>query len=309
MKSIALSLIIATLTICAHAQDLYIKTFGNSYDKPILFLHGGPGYNCVNFEATTAQRLADKGFYVVVYDRRGEGRSKEISAQYTFQETMDDLLNIYQKYQLPNATLIGHSFGGVIGTLFAEKHPEKVQSLILIGAPIALQETFATIIASSKALYQTKNDSVNLRYIAMLENMNKSSIEYSSYCFMHAMQNGFYSPKNPTEEAKTIYATFRTDTVLSKYAGQMSYEAPQGFWKNEKYTTLDLTDNLKNLSKKKVPVFGLYGKNDGLYSVEQVAKLEKLIGKKNVMYWDNCSHNVFMDQQSPFIQAVQQWAK
>ena len=309
MKKNILSLLLLFATLLTHSQDLYINVFGDSKNQPLIFLHGGPGYNCANFEGTTAQQLANKGFYVIVYDRRGEGRSKDVPAMYTFQETINDLVAIYQKYNLKKATLVGHSFGGVVGTFFAEKHPEKVQSLILVGAPVALQETFATIITSSKALYQAKNDSVNLRYIALLENMNKSSLEYSSYCFMHAMQNGFYSPQQPSEEAKNIYATFRTDTALAQYAGQMSYEAPQGFWKNEKYTTLDLTDKLKSLRRKKVPIFGLYGKEDGLYSEEQVAKLQKLIGKKNVYYLDHCSHNVFADQQTLFIQAVENWAK
>ena len=37
------------------AQGLYIKTFGKPDAKPIIFLHGGPGYNCASFERTTAQ--------------------------------------------------------------------------------------------------------------------------------------------------------------------------------------------------------------------------------------------------------------
>src|SRR5690606_29831600 len=100
----------------------YIKTFGNKKDKPIVFLHGGPGYNAVNFEATTAQKLADKGFYVIVYDRRGEGRSVDSEANYTFKEAFDDINAIYQQYSLTKATVIGHSFGGVVATLFAEQY-------------------------------------------------------------------------------------------------------------------------------------------------------------------------------------------
>lgn len=87
-------------TIVANGQTIYTKTFGNSKDKPVIFLHGGPGYNCVNFEATTAQQLADKGFFVIVYDRRGEGRSKDPNAKFTFNETFNDLNNIYSEYKL-----------------------------------------------------------------------------------------------------------------------------------------------------------------------------------------------------------------
>jgi proline iminopeptidase len=296
-------------TIVANGQNIYTKTFGNSKDKPIIFLHGGPGYNCANFEATTAQQLADKGFYVIVYDRRGEGRSKDPNAQFTFKETFEDLNTIYKKYGLTKSTLIGHSFGGVVATLFAEKYPEKIQSIILVGAPVSLQETFKTIISTSKVIYQAKKDSINLNYISMLENMDRNSIEYSSYSFMHAIQNGFYSPKNPTDEARIIYSKFKTDTLLTKYASQMTYQAPQGFWKNEKYTSIDLTSNLKNLQEKNIKIRGLYGKDDGLYSADQVKELQNKLGENNVKYFGNCSHNVFVDQQAQFIDAVETWTK
>ncbi|GAB1372856.1 alpha/beta hydrolase [Candidatus Kapaibacterium sp.] len=293
----------------ANGENIYTKTFGNPKDKAIIYLHGGPGYNCANFEATTAQRLANKGFFVVVYDRRGEGRSKDPNAKYTFKETFDDLNTIYQKYGLTKSTLIGHSFGGVVATLFAENFPDKIQSIILVGAPVSLQETFKTIITTSKIIYQTKNDSNNLKYLNMIENMDKNSIEYSSYSFMHAMQNGFYTPKNLTEEAKTIYSKFKSDTILTKYATQMNYQAPQGFWKNEKYTAINLTANLKKLKENRINIYGLYGKDDGLYSADQVKDLKNILGENKVKYIDNCSHNVFIDQQSQFIDEIEQWAK
>lgn len=309
MKTIITTTILIMATLFTDGQSIYTKTFGSSKDKPIIFLHGGPGYNCVNFEATTAQQLADQGFFVIVYDRRGEGRSNDPNAKFTFKETFDDLNSIYQKYSLTKPTLIGHSFGGVIATLFAEKYPDKIQSIILVGSPVSLQETFKTIISTSKTIYQTKNDSLNLYYISMLENMDTNSIEYSSYSFMHAMQNGFYSPKNPTEEAKIIYSKFKTDTLLTKYTSQMTYQAPQGFWKNEKYTTINLTKNLQTLQKQKIKIYGLYGKDDGLYSNQQVTDLQNLIGSNNLKYFDNCSHSIFIDQQTLFIETLKTWTE
>lgn len=291
------------------SQTIYSRTFGNPQENPVIFLHGGPGYNCANFEATTAQALAEKGFYVIVYDRRAEGRSEDTKAQFTFRETFDDLNLLYQKYGLSKATLIGHSFGGIVAALFAEDHPEKVQSVILVSAPVSLQATFKTILTKSKSLYLAKSDSLNLHYISMLENMDTTSIQYSSYCFGHALQNGFYSPKAATDEAKKIYLTFKTDTVLTKYAMNMTYEAPYGFWTNEKYTTIDLTDNLSAVQKLGVEIFGLYGVDDGLYSTSQVSDLQTILGQNNLKYLENCSHNVFIDQQAQFLGTVMEWGK
>lgn len=289
------------------AQSIYTKTYGNPKGQAAIFLHGGPGYNSASFEGTTAEELARNGFYVIVYDRRGEGRSTDNKAVFTFEESLKDLNEIYKKFKLKKAILIGHSFGGIVATLYTEQQPKKVAALVLVGAPIIFQETFSNIIERSTAIYETKEDQTNLHYMNLLKTMDKSSIEYSSYCFSHAMQNGFYNTKTPNSQAKTLYKQFTTNPLLLKYGGKMSYEAPQGFWKNEQYTSLDLTNNLKNILQQKTPIWGLYGREDGLFSTKQVENLEKLLGANQLLYFENCSHNVFIDQQSKFILALKNW--
>ncbi|WP_341227620.1 alpha/beta hydrolase [uncultured Arcticibacterium sp.] len=304
MKKILTAFVIIISTIVVHSQSIYSKAFGNPNDKPVIFLHGGPGYNAVGFESTTAQKLSENGFYVITYDRRGEGRSTNKNAKFTFDETFKDINLIYDEFNLTSATLIGHSFGGLIATLYAEKYPNKTESIVLVSAPLSMQETLSTILKSSKSIYTKNNDSVNLKYIAMLENMDKNSLEYNSYLFSHAMQNGFYYTKEPTQEAVNIYSMFRTDTLLIKYSSQMTYEAPRGFWQNEKYTSLDLNENLKQVIKNGTAVLGLYGKDDGLFSEAQIRNIESLIGENNMAYLDNCSHNLFIDQQTKFINTL-----
>jgi proline iminopeptidase len=50
-----------------------------------------------------------------------------------------------------------------------------------------------------------------------------------------------------------------------------------------------------------VKVYGIYGQEDGLFSPEQVKTLEAIIGAKNVYYVPEASHNVFIDQQTLFL--------
>lgn len=283
------------------AQEVYSQTFGNVNDKAIIFLHGGPGYNSVNFEVSTAEELANNGFFVIVYDRRGEGQSQNIAADYTFAQTFEDLNEIYNKYHIEKATLIGHSFGGIIATLFAEKQPEKVQSIFLVSAPVAFQKCLQSVLASVKKIYTEKQDTVNLNYVKMLENMDSASLQYSSYLFMHAMSNKFYSPKEPTEKAQQLYAELRNNTLVQKYGNLSDYKAPMGFWTNENYTTIDLTENIKRLKNNNLNIFGIYGKDDGIIPESQVEDLRELIGNENVLYIENASHNVFIDRQDEFI--------
>jgi proline iminopeptidase len=308
MMKILKTLCLLIITNITSGQNLYLKSFGDPKSKPVIFLHGGPGYNSAAFEITTAQRLADSGYFVIVYDRRGEGRSKDSNASYTFAETFNDLNNIYEKYSITNASLLGHSFGGMAALLFAEKYPGKVSNLFLVGAPVSLQETYRNIISRSKEIYLKKKDSINLNYINMLQAIDTASLDYSTYCFAHAMQNGFYSPKKLSDEAKQIYSRMRKDS-LSKYNYQMTTVPPAKFWKNEHYTTLDLTTTIKSIIKKKVSMYGIYGKEDGLYSEQQISKLAEMLGINNLLYLENCSHSVFIDQQTLFIESVVRWTR
>ncbi|RZJ72169.1 alpha/beta hydrolase [Flavobacterium sp.] len=307
MKKAVLVSFLFVLNVC-FGQELYVRTFGNPEDKAVIFLHGGPGYNSASFEVTTAKPLSDKGFFVIVYDRRGEGRSTDANAKFDFAQTDEDLIGLFSRFQLKKATLIGHSFGGMVAIKFAEKFPEKVNSLVLVGAPLNLQESFDQIVARCRKIYEDKNDSGNLNYIGIMEKMDKTTMEYASYCFGHAMYNGFYSPKNPSEASKKIYSEAKEKPAFG-YASKMTVEPPAGFSKNENYTTLDLTQNLKNLVAKKAKVFALYGKDDGLYTSGQVEKVGEIIRKQHLVYLEDCSHSVFIDQQEIFIESVGNWSK
>jgi len=295
------------LVASVRSQALFTKAFGGQSQKAIIFLHGGPGYNAATFERSTAQVLAENGFYVIVYDRRGEGRSTDKNAKFTFEETFNDLNAIYDTFDLKTATLIGHSFGGIVATLYAELHPNKVKSVVLVSTPLSMQETLSTIVKSCKEIYVRNKDTVNLNYIRMLEKTDKSSIQYSSYCFSHAMQNGFYHPQKPTTKALQMYTNFKKDPVLLKYSSQMTYEAPMGFWKNEKYTRLDITDMVNRIKTQHTPFFGIYGEDDGLFSEMQMEKIRNLIGDTNFKKFDHASHNPFIDRQKEFIDTLKEW--
>jgi len=179
---------------------------------------------------------------------------------------------------------------------------------VLVGAPVNLQESFKNILKNCKNNYINLSDSNGLKAISLIEKLDTTSLFYSSSCFIQASKNGAYFPKNPSDDARILYDELKKDS-LYKYAKEMTYLPPQGYWKNEKYTTIDLTNNIKDLVKKKVPVFGFYGKEDGLYSAEQIESLKNIIGLENIIYYDNCSHNVFIDRQKDFLLQFKSWVK
>jgi proline iminopeptidase len=307
--------VVTALMFCAiitQAQNRYLKTFGSQKNTPLLFLHGGPGGCSIDFELTTAQTLADNGFFVIVYDRRGEGRSDDEGAEYTFDQTNADILHIYEKYSLKTASLIGHSYGGVVATKFTKKHPDKVKSIVLAGAPVDLQMCFKTILKTVESKVIAKNDSTMLKQLDFVKKQDTSSIYYSSGSFMLAMQNGIYNARNPDSSAIKLYSALMNSPEAKTYFQNMEktnyrsmYASSMGFFNKEKYTTLNLTSDLQSL--KTTPIYGIYGEEDGLFDKNQISIIRSFT--RDFAYLEDCSHNPFMDKQAEFINRLVIWLK
>lgn len=309
MKFIRVVFIIAVLIFAKQSfAQLFHKTYGKQSNPAIVFLHGGPGYNSFTFESSTAQRLADEGYYVVVYDQRGCGRSTEVEdSKYTFDEAVADLDNIYQSTGVKKATLVGHSWGGALSLMYAEQHPDKVKNIILVGAPMDYPQTFKAIVKNAREAYTEQGKQHQLKYLDMLETFDKESLQYANYCFMQAMGSGLYSPDSTTEEAKAIKTRVKQSPDI-QLASEMTQEPVIGLYNSEHYTTLVLYDKLKSL-KKSVPVYGIYGDEDGLFDDTQLNKIGETLEPKNFAVVTGASHSVFIDQQDKFISLLKKYMK
>ena len=308
MKKIYLILfcILTSLTINAQTNTIYSKAYGQSENPAIIFIHGGPRGNSTLFEGTTAEKLAEKGFYVIVYDRRGEGRSIDTTATFTFQEAIKDLNSLYQKYNIKKANIIAHSFGGIVGTLFTEQNPEKVNSLILTGALFSQQETYDHILETTKKIYLERKDNLMLAKIAEIEKLPKNSAEYRQQCYEVASKNNYFKMPFPTKEANQL----REDYEKSEFGKNniRNDNAPILFYKNESKNNIDTKKILINL-KKQIKLFAIYGNQDQIFSEKQLNDMKKIVKKQNFKIIDNCSHYPFVDQQNEFRNTIEKWIK
>lgn len=291
----------------AQTEKIYSKAYGKSENPTIIFIHGGPRGNSTLFEGTTAENLAGKGFYVIVYDRRGEGRSIDTTATFTFQEAISDLNSIYEKYNIKRANIIAHSFGGLVGTLFTEQNPERVSSLILAGALFSQQETYNHILETTRKIYKKKNDTLMLSKISEIERLAKNSAEYRKQCYEIASMNNYFKMPFPTNESNQLRENYEN----SEYGKSniRNDDAPILFYKNESKNNIDTKPILKKLKKENVKLFAIYGLQDKIFSEKQLCDMKKIVGKQNFKTIDNCSHYPFVDQQNLFIEIIEKWIK
>ncbi|KEQ31252.1 alpha/beta hydrolase [Pedobacter antarcticus 4BY] len=300
--SVLVTLIVYTCFQSLFAQNLYSKAYGDRKNPPMIYIHGGPRGNSTLFEGTTAQKLADLGFYVIVYDRRGEGRSKDSSANLTFDEASHDLNNLIKQYGLKKVSLIGHSFGGIVSTLFTNQNPEKVDRLILVGALFAQQESYDYILRTGAQTATAQNDTASIRKINYINTLDKRGAEYRQLTYEIASRFGYFKMPKPTEESKNVNKEYDTGDFYK--SNIRNNQAPVLFYKNESHVNIDTKPILKSLSTKGVKLFAIYGANDGIFSSKQISDLEKITGKKKLYIIENCSHYPFVDQQSQFLKIM-----
>lgn len=111
--------------------EIFYKDWGTG--QPIVFHHGWP----LSADDWDAQMMffVNKGFRVIAHDRRGHGRSSQVSDGHDMDHYAADAAAVVEHLNLRDAVHIGHSTGGGEATHYVAKHGKgRVAKLVLIGA-------------------------------------------------------------------------------------------------------------------------------------------------------------------------------
>jgi non-heme chloroperoxidase len=123
-------------TITTHDDtQIYYKDWGPKSAQPIVFHHGWP----LSSDDWDTQMLyfVDQGYRVVAHDRRGHGRSTQVSDGHDMDHYAADAAAVVEHLDLKNAIHVGHSTGGGEATRYVARHglrQGRVAKLVLIGA-------------------------------------------------------------------------------------------------------------------------------------------------------------------------------
>ncbi|WAI85694.1 MULTISPECIES: alpha/beta fold hydrolase [Achromobacter] len=90
--------------------QIFFKDWGPKSAQPLMFHHGWP----LSSDDWDAQMLyfVNKGFRVIAHDRRGHGRSSQVSEGHDMDHYAADASAVAEHLDLRNAVHIGHSTGG-----------------------------------------------------------------------------------------------------------------------------------------------------------------------------------------------------
>ena len=111
--------------------EIYYKDWGTG--QPIVFSHGWP----LSADDWDAQMLffLKQGYRVIAHDRRGHGRSSQVTDGHDMDHYADDLAALTAHLDLKDAIHVGHSTGGGEVTRYLARHGESgVYKAALISA-------------------------------------------------------------------------------------------------------------------------------------------------------------------------------
>lgn len=98
---------------------------------PLVLIHGYPLDHSIWNEV--ADMLKDD-FDVTLPDLRGFGESTTVDIPYGMNEIADDIAQLLTKLSIEKAMIAGHSMGGYVALAFANKYPDRISGLALVGS-------------------------------------------------------------------------------------------------------------------------------------------------------------------------------
>src|SRR6267142_2044441 len=156
----------STITV-KDRTTIYYKDWRPRNAQPLAFHHGWP-LSADDWD-TQMLYLLEKGYRVIAHDRRGHGRSTQVSDGHDMDHYAADVAAVAEHLDLRDAIHIGHSTGGGEATRYAARHGKgRLAKLVLIGAvppimvktpanpgglPIEVFDDFRKQLAASRAQF------------------------------------------------------------------------------------------------------------------------------------------------------------
>jgi non-heme chloroperoxidase len=113
--------------------DIFYKDWGPKDAQPIMFHHGWP-LSADDWD-TQMMFFVSEGYRVVAHDRRGHGRSQQVSDGHDMDHYVADVQAVVAHLDLRHAIHVGHSTGGgEVAYYVARAEPGRVERAVLISA-------------------------------------------------------------------------------------------------------------------------------------------------------------------------------
>lgn len=256
------------------ASKIYYETFGDESLYPIILIH--PIGGNIDIWEHEIQFILKKGFRVIAYEIRGHNRSS-IGGKRDFNlyDLSEDLHMLVEELKIKKCTLVGHSIGGAIASLYAKQHPHNVDAIIFINS------------SSKRIPNKDLEKHHTTRKIAISEGM-------AALAGWNRENNK--DAKKTFEDQKTwnYFKEIFTKTSVEGFVGATKalYSMPDG----EEDVTLALKDS-------KIKLFGIVANDDKVF-LNLMQDMRKDIPDLEIKVIDECDHWMIVENPEAVDEAL-----
>jgi non-heme chloroperoxidase len=248
--------------------QIFFKDWGPRTAQPIVFHHGWP----LSSDDWDAQMLyfVGLGYRVVAHDRRGHGRSSQVSDGHDMDHYAADAAAVIDHLDLRNAVHIGHSTGGGEAARYVARHGKgRVAKLVLIGAVPPL-------------MLKTPSNPGGLP-IEVFDGLRKEFARNRSQFYLDLASGPFYGFNRPgAKPSQAIIWNWWRQGMMGGAKAQ--YDGIKAF------SETDFTEDLRNID---VPTLVMHGDDDQIVPIANSAPLSaKLLTNGTLKIYGQLPHGM-----------------
>lgn len=274
-----------TGVIPVNGTELFVSDQGKG--NSIIVIHGGPGLNHSYF--LPHLNALNASYRVVYFDQRACGLSSGNldSAQMSLSHFVDDIESLRNRLGLGKVIVLAHSWGGLLGMLYASKYPEHVCALILSNTVSPATGEFETQTNQRLQSRTTKEDSIQRAAI---------------------VQSTAFRAGDPDAYAKLIMLSFKPSFYDTMNINKMQLHLPTDFKEKRRklfYMSAELAryDFYSNLAQVKCPTLVIHADYDAI-PVALSEKIVRMIPNAKMEVIQHAGHFPFIERTETYIEIV-----
>jgi non-heme chloroperoxidase len=247
---------------------IFYKDWGPKSAQPIVFHHGWP----LSGDDWDNQMLyfLQKGYRVIAHDRRGHGRSSQVSEGHDMDHYAADVAAVASHLDLKNAIHVGHSTGGgEVAHYAAGPGKGRVAKAVLIGAvpPIMVKTA-----ANPGGLL-----------IEVFDGFRQQLATNRAQFYWDVASGPFYGYNRPGAKV--------SEAVIKNWWRQGMMGGAKAHYDGIKaFSETDFTEDLKTID---VPTLVMHGDDDQIVPIADSALLSaKLLKKGTLKVYEKLSHGM-----------------
>ena len=279
--------------------DFQLAYYEAGTGSTILFLSGGPGDDHSYLRPVANPLTPD--FRCVLYDQRGTGRSflaERDETTLAISAFFEDIEALRIHLKLERLNIVGHSWGATLALMYCVVHPERVNSIALIGLG-PLSEELADVAAANRLKPLT---AVEREELATLSALRRAAIEEGNFDLQRQSHirivttlnaRGLFYSTEAIESHRTFFSThYSFDPITAKYVNKQIFP------------TLVHIQLWERFSSVTAAMLVLYGYQD-FEPITQAYLLKEQVPHAQLCFLNECGHLPWLEQPAKFYEVLE----